>query len=113
MFTRFVKNIIVKSLDLISQKLFLKNISFHQNCKCGCLLDKKVCNNLQKFNKNKCRCECLKIKKCKIGYSWNVNNCRCERKRLVRLIDIEESDVETNEIRDIECKILPKNKTLI
>ena len=29
-----------------------------------------------------CRCECLKIKDCGIGYSWNVNNCRCEMKKI-------------------------------
>ena len=34
-----------------------------------CLLDEKVCNNLQRWNGNKCRCECLKIKDCDIGYS--------------------------------------------
>ena len=27
-----------------------------------CLLDEKVCNNKQKCNENKCRCECLEIK---------------------------------------------------
>ena len=58
-----VKNISVKIFDLISKKNFLKNISFHQNCKCGCLLDEKVCNNLQRWNKDKCRCECLIVKK--------------------------------------------------
>ena len=36
-----IKNISVKSLDLISQRLVFKNISIHQNCKCGCLLDEK------------------------------------------------------------------------
>ena len=56
-----VKNVSVKSFDLISQKNVLKNISFHKSLKCGCLLDKKVCNNLQKWNKKKCICECLKI----------------------------------------------------
>ena len=67
------------------------------------LLDEKVCNNLQKWNKNKCRCKCLKIKKCEIGYSWNVNNCRCEMKKLAALIEIErfleeeKCDVETSE----------------
>ena len=56
-----IKNISVKSIDLISKK---------KKCfKCGCLLDKKVCNGLQKWSKDKCRCECLKIKKCKTGYS--------------------------------------------
>ena len=43
-----VKNISVKSFDLILEKLVFKNISFHQSCKCGYLLDEKVCNNLQK-----------------------------------------------------------------
>ena len=47
-----IKNISVKSLDLISQRLVLKNISFHKNCKCGCLFNEKVCNNLQKWNGN-------------------------------------------------------------
>ena len=63
-----IKNIIVKSLDILSNKYILKSISFHQNCKCKCLLDDKVCNNFQKFNKNKCRCECLMIKKSKNGF---------------------------------------------
>ena len=43
-----VKNISVKSLDLISRKNVLRNVSFHQSCKCGCLLDENVCNNKQK-----------------------------------------------------------------
>ena len=93
-----VKNIGVKSFDLISQKTVFKNISFHQSCKCGCLLDKKVCDNLQKWNKKKCRCECLKIKDCDVGYSWNVNNCRCEMKKLAALIESEECDIETDKI---------------
>ena len=62
-----VKNISVKSLDLISGKSVLKNISFHQSCKCGCLLDEKVCNNKQKRNESECRCECL----IKENYSGN------------------------------------------
>ena len=107
-----IKNITVKSLDLLTREFVFKNISFHKTCKCGCFLDEKACNNLQKFNKNKCRCECLIVKKCKNGYSWNVNNCKCESKKLARLISIEECDIETYKIKDIECKILPKNKTL-
>ena len=75
-----VKNISVKIFDLISQKNVLKNISFHQSCKCGCLLDEKVCNNLQKWIASNCKCACLEIKDSYIGYPWNVNNCRCEMK---------------------------------
>ena len=80
-----IKNISVQSLDLISQILVFKNISFSKNCKCGCLLDEKICNNLQRWNGNKCRWECLKIKKNNTGYSWNVNNFRCEMKKLAGL----------------------------
>ena len=72
-----------------------KNISFHQNCKCGCLLDEKVCNNLQKWNKDKCTPEWLKFKDCDIGYSWNVNICTCEMKKLAALIENEECNLET------------------
>ena len=103
-----VKNITVKSLNLLTKEFVFKNITFHQNCKCDCLLDENVCNNLQKFNKNKCRCECLIVKTCKNGYSWNVNNFICEMKKLAKLISIEEYDVETDEIKDIECKSPPK-----
>ena len=55
----------------------------------------------------------MKIKKFKIGYSWNFNNCRCKMKKLAKLIEFEECDVETNEkIEDtknktIECKAFP------
>ena len=52
-----VKNITVKSLNLLSKEFIFKNISFHKSCKRDCLLDEKVCNNLQKCNKTKCRCE--------------------------------------------------------
>ena len=77
-----IKNISVRSLDLISQRLVFKNVSFHKTCKCGCSIGENVCNNLQKWNKNKCRCEFLKIKDCDIGYFWNLNNCRCEMKKI-------------------------------
>ena len=43
-----VKSVSVKRFDLISKKSVLKNISFHQSCKCGCLLDEKVFINKQK-----------------------------------------------------------------
>ena len=50
-----IKNISAKFFNLLTQKNALKNISIHQNCKCRYLLDEKVCNNLQKWNKDKCR----------------------------------------------------------
>ena len=105
-----IKNITVKSFDLISKKSVLKNNSFHHSCKCDCLLDEKDCNNLQRWNKNKCRCECLEIKNCGIGYSWNISNCRCELNKLAALIEEEKCDIETSE--KIECNINKKGRKL-
>ena len=108
-----IKNVSVKSFDLLSRKNVLKDISFHQSCKCSCLLDEKVCNNLQKWNKDKCRCECLKNKDCDIGYPCNFKNCRCQMKKLAALNETEECDVETDKIRNVsECKAFPENKTI-
>ena len=93
-----IKNISFKVFDLISQQNKFRNRTFHESCKFGCLLDEKVCNNKQKWNKNKCRCECLKIEKCNDNSSWDVVNCRCEFKNVAKLITTEECDVETNGI---------------
>ena len=99
-----VKKISVKVFDLISRKNVLKNVSFHKSCNCSCLLDENVCKNKQKWNKNKCRCECLEIKDCGNNSFWNVVNCRCEFKKAAKLIVEEECDVETNGI--IQNKII-------
>ena len=88
----------VKAFDLISRKNVLKNVIFHKSCKCTCLLDEKVCNNKQKWNKEKCRCECLEIKKCENNSFWNVVNCRCEFKKAAALITTKECDVEADDI---------------
>ena len=94
-----VKNGSVKVLDLISRKNVLRNLSFHKSFKCSCLLDEKVCNNKQKWNKEKCRCECLEIKERENGSFWNVVNCRCEFKKVAKLIvEEEECDIETDDI---------------
>ena len=45
------------------------NIKWHETCKWECGLNSIVCNNKQRWNKNKCRCE---------GHIWNPSNCECE-----------------------------------
>ena len=57
-----------------------KFIEWHKKCKCICRLDKIICNNKQKSNKDKCRCECKKLidkDVCDKGYIWNPSNCEC------------------------------------
>ena len=103
-----IKNISVKSFDLISRKNVLKNVSFHKSC--GCLLDEKVYNNKQKWNKEKCRCECLEIKDCDIGFSWNVVSCRYELNKMAALTVEEECDKETEIMKNKTVTLIKKSK---
>ena len=43
-------------------------------------LGANVCNNKQRWNKDKCRCECKELDKgmCDKGFIWNPSNCECE-----------------------------------
>ena len=107
-----VKNISVKVFDVISQQNKFRNINFHESCKCNCLLDEKVCNNKQRWNKDKCRCECLEIKECESGSFWNVAKCRCEFKKAAALITTEECGVETDDIVQNKTITLLKNRKL-
>ena len=37
------------------------NETRHKTCKCKCRLDASVCNNKQRWNEDKCRCECKEL----------------------------------------------------
>ena len=52
-----VKNLNVKVFNLMSRANKTKFIKWHESCKCICRLNAVVCNNKQRRNKNKCRCE--------------------------------------------------------
>ena len=44
-------------------------------------LEKKICNNKQRWNKDKCRCECKELIDkgvCNKGFIWNPKSCVCE-----------------------------------
>ena len=34
-----------------------RHIEWHQTCKCECKFGANICNNKQRWNKDKCRCE--------------------------------------------------------
>ena len=38
-----------------------RSIKWHEKYKCKCRLDAIACNNKQRWNKNKCRCECKEL----------------------------------------------------
>ena len=76
-----IKDLNVKEFSLMKRTNETKFIAWHEKCKCIYRLDKIICNNKQKWNKNKCRCECKRIIDkgvCDKVYIWNPSNCECE-----------------------------------
>ena len=51
----------VKVFNLMSGTNETRHIKWHKTCKCKCRLDASVCNNKQRWNKDKCRCECKEL----------------------------------------------------
>ena len=59
-----------------------RHIEWHETC--NCRLDAIVCNNKQRWNKDKCRCECKELIDkgiCDKGFIWNPSNCdyKCDK----------------------------------
>ena len=76
-----IKDLNVKVFNLMSKTNETRFIKWHETCKCICKLDAIVCNNKQRWNKNKCRCECKKLIDkgiCDKEFIWNPSNCECE-----------------------------------
>ena len=76
-----VKDLNVKVFNLMSRSNEISHIKWYETCKCICRLDAIVCNNKQRWNNDKCRCECKKLVNkgvCDKGYAWNPSNCECE-----------------------------------
>ena len=74
-----VKNINLKVFNLISRTNETRCIKLHETFKCR--LDASVCNNKQRRNEDKCRCECKELidkGSCDKGFIWNPSNCECE-----------------------------------
>ena len=83
-----IKNVTVKMFHFITLTNKTKQVIFHESCKRICRLYPIVCNNKQRWNKNKCRCKCLVNKKCQNDFVWNYSNCECEyRKKASKLIE--------------------------
>ena len=55
------KNTNLKVFNLISWSNQIKQIKWHEGCKCEFKLNSSACNNEQKWNKNNCRCECKEL----------------------------------------------------
>ena len=49
---------VIKALNLMLRTNETRHIKWHETCKCKCRLDASVCNNKQRWNEHKWRCEC-------------------------------------------------------
>ena len=56
-----IKDLNVKVFNLISRTNETRHIKWHETCKCICRLDGIICNSKQRWNENKCRCECKEL----------------------------------------------------
>ena len=56
-----IKNTNVKVFNLMSRTNETRYIKCHKTCKCKCRLDASICNNKQRWNDDKCRCECKEL----------------------------------------------------
>ena len=52
-----IKNLDVKVFNLMLRTNEARFIEWHETCKCKCRSDAIVCNNKQRWNNDKCRCE--------------------------------------------------------
>ena len=52
-----VKDFNVKVFNLVSESNEIRRTEWHETCKCKCRFNSRVCNNKQRWNDNKCRCE--------------------------------------------------------
>ena len=82
------KDVNVKACNLVTRineaKTLVKHISYDFECK----FNSATCNSSQKWNNNKCQCECKKYFTCKKRYSRNPGTCVCESCRyLKRIVD--------------------------
>ena len=77
-----VKDMNIKVFNLLERINETRKIVWHETCKCVCRLTSAICNDRQKWNENKCKCECKEdlIDKitCDKGYMWNPSTCSCE-----------------------------------
>ena len=56
-----VKNLNVKVFNLVWGANETRHIEWHKTCKCKCRFNSSVCNNKQRWNDDKCRCECKEL----------------------------------------------------
>ena len=115
-----VKNINVKVFNLMARRTEARHIEYHENWRCKCRLDASVCNNKQRWNTDKCRCECKELidrgicckifiwnpsdceyerdKSCDVGKYLDYKNCECRNSLVDKLVEEYSENIDENEM---------------
>ena len=76
-----VKNLNLKVFNLMTLTNETRYIKWYETCKCICRLNGIICNSKQRWNEDKCRCECKELIDkgvCGKEFIWNPRNCECK-----------------------------------
>ena len=110
----------IEVFNLMSITNETRHISWHKTCTCKCRLDATICNDKQRWNNDKCRCESKElidngicddwfiwnpsIYKCECDRSCNVGeyldyaNCKCRKRLIDKLVEECSEDINGNEV---------------
>ena len=93
-----VKNLNVKVFNLMLRTNETRYVECHETFKYECKFGANVCNNKQRWNKNKCRCECKGLIDkgvCDKGFIWNPSNyeCECDKTKIVKNVYCDVLDI--------------------
>ena len=92
---------VIKGIN--ESKTLIRHISY----KCKCRFGGRKCNSDQKWNNNKCLCQCKKHHICEKDYIWNPVTYSCQNGKYLATIT-DNSVITCDEIIDREAKSYDK-----
>ena len=76
------KSVNMKVYNFLMKLNEIRNVLWHESCKCVCRLNSSVCNSKQILNSDTCSCNCNEdfagIMTCNKRYMWNPSTCACK-----------------------------------
>ena len=97
------KDLNLRMFNVITGINELKRLTKDISCKCKCKFDSRKCNSDQKWNNDKCRCECKRHNIFGEDHILNAATCSYkDEKYLANIMD--DSVITCDEIIDVEAK---------
>ena len=80
------KDINVKVFNIVTRLYEDNTLVKHISCDCKWKINSRRCNLNQKWNYDKCQCECKNYHTCTKDYSWNRSTCICENGKYLKSV---------------------------